>query len=470
MLRPARAWGVLGLPALLLVVLGVLLVKFMESANNQVIQFRPVAGPILNPLMGWAPRADDDTARQPHTLVYADLTWRDFEPQHGVFDFEAFERKQQFSRWRSENQRVVFRFVCDVPGPSAHRDIPDWLYEAIGGSGDEYDTSYGKGFSPDYANPAFIQYHGEAIEALGHRYGADGFFAYVELGSLGHWGEWHVAYNAGIRDLPLKAIRDQYVEQYREAFPNTPLLMRRPFSIARQLDLGLYNDVAGSPGGTQEWLSWIANGGDYNQTGEIGELVPMSSAWQTSPIGGEQTAALSPEQLYGSSLEQTIQLLQKSHTTFIGPNSPADLDPGGHLQAGIDRVLSSIGYRLYVEQVTGPRWVLPGEPLDLQLVFKNEGIAPFYFDWPTQLYLIDQNGSIQASHSVDVNLREFLPGQPYAVPVSVPLQGLQTGSYQVGFAILDPLTRQPAIRLAMDNARADLIQVLGTVTIIGSPK
>ncbi len=470
MMRTARPRSVLGLLAVVLVILALVLVKWMDSSNTQTIHFQPIAGPILNPLMGWAPRADRNDIQQPHTLVYADLTWRDFEPEQGVFDFETFERKQQLDRWRAENQRVVFRFVCDAPGPSAHRDIPDWLYEAIGGSGDSYDTSYGKGFSPDYANPTFLQYHREAIRALGNRYGADGFFAFVELGSLGHWGEWHVAYNAGIRNLPPRAIREQYVEQYREAFPNTPLLMRRPFSIARQLELGLYNDLTGDDQGTHEWLSWIANGGNYDQTDEVGELVPMPSAWQTSPIGGEQTGAISSEALYGADLWQTIQLLEQSHTTFVGPNSPADIAPGGDLQAGIDHVLSRIGYRLYIPQVTAPRWVLLSNHLDLQLVFRNEGVAPFYFDWPAQLYLIDPQGEIRASHAAAVDLRRFLPDQSYAVSLSIPLKGLQAGSYQIGFAILDPLTQQPAIRLAMDSTRADLIQILGTVAIIGSPR
>jgi hypothetical protein len=443
---------------------------WMQTAMDQTIHFSPISGPIVNPLMGWAPRASLHDISQPHTLVYADLTWRDFEPQPGAFDFGDFERTQQFDRWRAENQRVVFRFLCDVPGPNAHRDIPDWLYEATGGSGDTYDTSYGKGFSPDYANPLFIQYHRDAILALGKHYAAEGIIAYIELGTLGHWGEWHVSYESGIRDLPPKAVRDQYVQHYREAFPNTPLLMRRPFSIARQFHLGLYNDLTGDPEGTHEWLDWIANGGDYDQTGEIDELVSMPHAWQTAPIGGEQTGARSTDQLYTDDLAQTIQLLEQSHTTFVGPGSPASVDPGGPLQAGIDRVLSRIGYRLYIQQVKMPRWVSPLHTLDLQIIFANDGMAPIYYNWPAQLYLIDRHGEIRAFHQASIDLRKILPGKAYPVALSISLDGLQKGSYNLGFAILDPLTQQPAVRLAMDNPRGDLIQVLGTVEILWNTK
>src|ERR1035437_5355068 len=66
----------------------------------QTIHFDPIADPIPNPLMGWAPWATLKQPQQPFTLVYANLTWRDLEPQPGVFDFNSFETKNQFARWR----------------------------------------------------------------------------------------------------------------------------------------------------------------------------------------------------------------------------------------------------------------------------------------------------------------------------------------------------------------------------------
>ncbi len=83
--------------------------------------------------MGWSPWATIEESKQPHTLVYVDLTWREFEPQEGLFDFDMFEKKQQLARWRQEGKRVVFRFVADAPGSDDPLDIPDWLFERING-------------------------------------------------------------------------------------------------------------------------------------------------------------------------------------------------------------------------------------------------------------------------------------------------------------------------------------------------
>src|SRR5215208_66415 len=80
---------------------------FYSNANKQIITIDTISGPIVNPLMGWAPWATIKESNQPHTLVYADLTWRNFEPDEGVYDFNTFEKKQQLARWRKEGKRVV---------------------------------------------------------------------------------------------------------------------------------------------------------------------------------------------------------------------------------------------------------------------------------------------------------------------------------------------------------------------------
>jgi hypothetical protein len=429
------------------------------------LKFSPINDPVLNPLMGWAPWATIKSSEQPHTLVYADLTWREFEPQEGVFDFSAFETRNQLQRWREEGKRVVFRFVLDKPGREAHIDIPDWLFERIQADGDIYDIEYGKGFSPNYANPVLISCHQKAIQALGDRYGGEDFFAYIELGSLGHWGEWQIKSNTNIHPLPSAAIRDQFVAHYLQAFPQTHLLMRRPFVIAASHGMGLYNDMTGDYEATSTWLGWISSGGEYSQTGELYALSPMRDGWQVAPIGGEQTPNMDDEEIYLSKLDQTMSLLRASHTTFIGPGGPYDISKGGSLQAGMDLVQATIGYRLYVKQFQLPRQVYWGNQLHMKMIFSNDGIAPMYYAWPVQLYLLAQNGDILAQYPLDLDVRRIIPGEEIKISHALPINQLKNGIYYIGIAVLDPLTGQPAVRFAMQSARHDRIQELGTFEI-----
>jgi len=437
----------------------------MYCLRFQDVHFEPTTKTLVNPLMGWAPWATIEKSEQPHTLVYADLTWRDFEPQEGQFDFAAFEQRNQFARWRAEGKRVVFRFVLDIPDSGEHLDIPDWLFEKIEGDGDFYDHEYGKGFSPNYANPILIAYHQKAIQALGERYGQDDFIAYIELGSLGHWGEWHIKSDTNIRTLPDQSIRDQYVSHYLNAFPNTYLLMRRPFMIAQDHLIGFYNDMTADPESTETWLEWIQYGGEYSQTGEVQALAALPDQWQIAPIGGEQTSSMDPNQIYGEFLSATIDLLQRSHTTFISPNGAYNIKAGSELQPGIDRILATIGYRLYIPDARIPDRIMFGKTIPLRFTFANSGIAPFYYNWTITGYVFDMENILIDTFPIDVDLRTILPGNAITISAELPVDNLTNGTYQLGVAILDPHSNIPAVVFSMPNNRDDKIQLLGSFQV-----
>lgn len=438
---------------------------FIFYQRFQTIEFSMIDGPIVNPLMGWAPWATIENSEQSHTLVYADLTWHDFEPEEGVFDFDSFEIRNQFDRWRVEGKRVVFRFVLDIPESEDHLDIPDWLYEKINGDGDHYDHDYGKGFSPNYSNPVLITYHQKAIQALGEQYGQDDFIAYIELGSLGHWGEWHIKSDSNIRPLPDEEIRNQYVQHYLDAFPNTYLLMRRPFTIAQDHRIGFYNDMTGDLESTNSWLDWIQYGGEFNQTREENALASLPEQWQIAPIGGEQTSSISAEEFYDSSLLQTIDLLQRSHTTFIGPNGAYRVQQGGSLQEGVDQILAAVGYRLYIEKARIPNRIIFGKNITIQLTFANGGIAPIYYDWPVFIYLFDEQGQIVNTFPVSMDIHSIIPGKTTLIPCKIPIDALPNGHYTLGIAIHDPASKLPAVQFAMQNSRDDRIQILETFQV-----
>jgi hypothetical protein len=216
---------------------------------------------------------------------------------------------------------------------------------------------------------------------------------------------------------------------------------------------------------TSTWLDWIQNGGEYNQTQEKDALCALPDGWKTAPIGGEQTGSMKEEEIYLHNLDQTIQLLKISHTTFIGPASPFDEEYGGVLQSGIDNVLATIGYRLFVKEMRMPSFVHFDDSFKATVTFANGGIAPMYYNWQTVFYLIDENGIIQLTRKVNIDLRKVLPGEYSKVSLFVPTKQLENGKYTVAIAILDPITGKPAVKFAMDNIRPDLIQVLGTIEI-----
>lgn len=408
-----------------------------------------------NPLMGFAPCAWYDEVSDDVSLLYVDVTWRELEPEKGRYDWASIEKENQFARWRSEGKHIVLRFVCDIPGDEAHMDIPDWLYEETGGDGDAYSTDYGKGYAPDYANQTFIRHHEQAVKAMGTRWGGDGFITYIELGSLGHWGEWHVHYSQGIRRLPREDVRLLYVTPWLEAFPNSILLMRRPFTPAKQYGMGLFNDMAGDIDSTETWLGWIRSGGDFGQTQERGALAAMPDFWQTAPSGGELTSSVDMARLVGSRLPDTVQLLRRSHTTFLGPH----IVPATY-KKGYNALLGSMGYRLWIRRAS----LTPAQNGTLlTLTWANDGVAPLYADWPVYISVEGvsdgKDGSPQGTAyrtQMELSLSTILPGRQVQASTLLPdavYRLVKEKRARITLEICDPMTEQAAVRLCNRECR-----------------
>lgn len=423
---------------------------FWRQSSRLELDFSPSDEAFGNPLMGFAPSAWHSEVAEDVTLLYMDITWRELEPEEGVFDWAAIEEENQLERWRKEGKHILLRFVCDLPGDEAHMDIPDWLWEKTGGAGVAYDNSYGRGFSPDYSHPEFIACHRRAVEALGERYGGDDFISFIELGSLGHWGEWHIRSSRGLPPMPLREVREQYIEPWAEAFPNARILMRRPFAEAKEYGFGLYNDMAGHPEATAEWLGWIAEGGEYDQTGEENGLVPMTDAWRTAPVGGEFTSSLPMEQMLDPDLETTLGLLRDSHTTFLGPKIADEEFPEGY-----GAVLLSLGYRLWISRAEISPGLLGGT--DVTLTWQNSGSAPLYADWPVYLQAVDEAGRVLEQAQVELELSGLLPGETAETVTRLPSAKLrgEDACAALRLVIVDPLTGRPAVRFANRDATGE---------------
>ena len=418
---------------------------FWLSRRKTIKQYKESQAAFGNPLMGYAPSAWYNEVSEDISLLYMDITWAELEPEEGVYNWASIDEENQISRWRKEGKHLVFRFVCDIPGEEAHMDIPEWLYEKSGKAGKWYDGEYGKGFAPDYNNPTIISCHEQAVKALGEHFGQDGLISYVELGSLGHWGEWHVNYSEGIQRIPREAVRDKYILPWTEAFPDARILMRRPFASAEKYGFGLYNDMTGQPEATQSWFDWINNGGEYDQTGEKNVIVPMKDFWKTAPSGGEFTSSLSMEEMLDTNLSGTVEMIREAHTTFLGPKIPDE-----NYVDGYKEVLKNMGYRLWVSMAELKNTAKGSR---LKLTWENSGVAPMYKEWPVYVYIEDESGKLVEKSRISIKISSLLPGEKATTLTALEterLNSLLEKGYRLSVGIEDPMTEFPCVRFAME--------------------
>lgn len=426
-------------------ILATLLLLVCSTLGAQTVKlYFPTDAYYANPYMGLVAWANEDPSNleQDFSLVYVDVTWAEIEPERGVLDFATLEKRCQFSMWKRMGKRAVFRLVLDKPGKKEHMDIPQWLYDMTG-DGVFYDTSYGKGYCPNYENEILIAEHERLIKGLASWFWDDDFITFVQLGSVGHWGEWHI--HSSVMDMPEISFLEVYLSHYAKAFvyDNVQLMMRRPFTFAANYGVGLFNDSLGIEKEDDRWLSWISDGGDYdNQSGGIS---PMPEAWKSYAIGGEISSNVDKKSLVKKGSEVFIDTLKASHTTWIGPNSLTELKVSGKsAKANLSEILCTIGYRLYVSCLVMDD--LPDGRTQVEITLSNAGIAPFYFPWVVRLRAKALGESIVTESDVDVT--SVLPGEDvkFSVVFAGPVSGLEIG-------VFNPNDNEEGLFLVMESPR-----------------
>ncbi|MFC5469422.1 DUF4832 domain-containing protein [Cohnella suwonensis] len=439
-------------------------VLFGNSAPER-ISFSPAetSEVLNNPYMGLVADARDTDIEQPVRLAHANAFWRDIEPNKGQFDFERFEQTNHFDKWRQDNVKIVLRIILDYPGPVKHMDIPDWLYNEIGGRGSWYNNDYGVGFSPDYTNAALISYHDKLLQAFGDRYTDDPLIAFVELGSIGHWGEWHTWDSDPNRiPFPKHAVSDRYAAAYVRNFPDKLLLMRRPTEIARKYGMGLFNDAFGKTNATVDgFLSWFTSGYVSWLTGEKEPAMP--DFWAKAPSGGEFSDPV--KYVSASRIGETLRQAKLTHVSWLGPSAPVYEQLGGSLQESIDLLLKTIGYRFIIAKVSHEKQIKAGGQLHVELGVTNRGVAPFYFQWPVELSLWSTDNLRVAVWPVNWDIRKWLSGASKEKAVLAIPVGLPSGDYTMRMAILDPETGKSGIRFANESLYPDDGYDISTVQI-----
>ncbi len=420
----------------------------------------------INPYMGFVPSADAKEVVLPFSMVYAGISWRDLETEKGVYNFENFENKYKFDSWRKKGIKIILRVYMDYPSDNKHMDIPDWLYHEIGARGIWYNYQGKQGFSPNYDNPVLIENHKNLIKALAEKYDNDSSIAFIELGSVGHWGEWNTTYLQNrTTNFPLANVSDKYVQPYVDYFKNKKLLMRRPYQIAKDNNMGLFNDSFGDIEQTEDYfLNWIQNG--YTDPNVKQTLPAMPDFWKTAPSGGEFANSPGREYITSGTIKRTIAMLKNSYTSWLGPSCPVYESLPEDEQNNLNSLLKEMGYRFSVKTSTFQDFIAAGETQKGTFTLTNGGNAPFYYKWPLSISINDKSGYSKGNTALDYDIRSLVSGDA-DIQYSMPANSSSTpgGVYDLNLYLADPDTGEPAVEFANVSTSESKYSLLGQFTL-----
>ena len=439
-----------------------------------------------NPYLGWMAWANvkpEEKIVQPFSTVFMDVKWAEFEPKKGEYNFESLENTYHLSYWKSLGKRVILRFVMDDVvdnGGENRMDIPQWLYDELaaenfGGKGAgtfyyEPEALGGGGFSPNYESPLLIGYHQKAIATLGEKFDDPAILAYVQVGSLGHWAEMHT-WPEGTGEFPNPELVGVYMSAYTEAFQNVKLAARKPYPYAAANGWGLYNDMFGDVGAGDTYYDYFTNGCTDMPYATAEEVTAsrMPEFWKQGYSGGEFAEGNVRKWTGNDFIAATLRLIRQSHSSLIGPCAPTDIlesDADAHeWDVNFDLMRSTMGYHLRVESITKVDAAKPGETLSLEIVINNRGVAPFYYLWPMELSIADENGNTLYAQTSGADITKWLPGRTAFTETLTLPKDFKEGSYTLQMAILDPSTGKPGIHLEMEGLLEDGRYSLYPITV-----
>jgi len=419
-------------------------------AQQDLVIVTPVEfqGALSNPLKGFRPDLNQAGNRKYDDILRHYIRWNEIE-QHaddGVDKIIDFCNKE----WQiavENNSRVIPRVYIDWNREPHNEYWPDDLMDYIESIGK---TTYDESL---YDDPIIQDRFVKLIYKLGEAWDNDPRVAWIQMGIVGPWGEQHSPF-------PNLQLQKLLGDAFTDAFKNKKVLVRRPFQKFTDYEFGWY------------WDRFAHEQQGRDQADVMMRMFP--DRWEKVPIEGEVGYG-APSGNPGTTPEETlkdpvhrqtfINWVRKVHASGVGWIANYDEnDPD--VAAGAEIVQKVFGYRFLLKEVTYPNIVQKNQSFSVSFKVENSGSAPFYYDWPIELRLLDSESHEvkwkQVFNSVDI--RDWMPGEKWnentqQYDVAAPIVGntgtfkienpLPEGKYILALAILDPAGGMvPAVRFA----------------------
>lgn len=445
-----------------------------EEPSTWPLEYAPA--PVDNPLKGLVPYQGEVRDRFPHSLEFNYVGYGELVRGYETFDWTALER--MLDDIASRGHQAVFRVYLEYPGK--RNVVPEFLLrDGLRVTSWQYTET--QPFppamleTPDYANPKLRESLQKFIAALGKKYDGDRRVGFITAGLLGVWGEWH---NYPRNDLfASKAVQEEVLAAYREAFRVTPILVRYPVGKG---DAGRASNAELPFGYHDDSFAWATldtgkKDDDWFFVPALKQAGPAAVAkWKTQPIGGEIRPEawgriFDPQPAKGP-VQNFRRCVDETHVTWLMDSGLFERPPSPERVSRAKQEVARMGYEFHVTSVTiggAAEQAAPPKVLRVKLAIENRGVAPFYYDWPAEWGLLAE-GKVVQTFAASGKLPGLLPGEPAREWADVlPIKPVPAGKYTLAIRVPNPLPNGHPLRFANRTQDATLPGwlSLGPVTV-----
>jgi hypothetical protein len=408
--------------------------------------------------------------------LYIRLAWAYLEPREGEFDWPVIDRI--IERWTAHGLGIAFRISCKETSTDRLEQqfaTPRWVMEA-GAQGGHFRMGQSTGpdgpWEPVYDDPVFLEKLERFLAAFAARYDGQPWLRYVDIGSVGDWGEGHSW--AGSRKECGLAARLRHVELHLKHFKHTQLVVTDDFVYAlgdpveRQalhrhvLTNGIsYRDdsilVNGYLSGVSDNFTvrspeFFADASPHTPT--ILELehyraVKKLGNWEGRPdslVAKHGRGKQGPDYFRGA-----LELLRATYIGYHGDAHEWLADNPRFTR----EMLNRCGYWLFPMAIELPAEVAAGTTFPFVLILENRGVAPPYHPYELRVMLFGE-GTNWVSR-VATSDTSWLPDAPVELhhPLSLPAH-LVPGQYELAIGLFDTVSpKERPVEFALKHELRD---------------
>ena len=425
---------------------------------------------LINPHKGWYHHFPDNhpnkyqIARDTDLLdfpsmdhLYIRLDWAYLEPKEGQFDWAVID--QLIDKWTGHGLGIAFRISCMETSTDRIEQqfaTPRWVMEA-GAKGGYFRSGQEVGsdgpWEPVFDDPVFLAKLDKYLAAFAARYDGKPWLRYVDIGSIGDWGEGHCW--AGSRKDSSFAVRKEHVDLHLKHFKRAQLVISDDYvhaldAPAERLRLhqhiltnGIsYRDdspmVEGYFAGTSDRFTvrspeFFADA--YGRTPTVFELehygkVKSLGNWDVLP--NSSAAKFGRGKTGPDFFRGALELL---HATYIGYHGDARqwLTDNPELTK---ELLNKCGYWLFPKSLELPDKLVAGATVPVTLTMENCGVAPPYAPYELRVKL--SAGATTLVRVLAKGCQSWLPGTPVRSRLDFVLPAdLRAGDYALSLGLFD---------------------------------
>jgi len=419
--------------------------------------------------------------------LYLRLAWSYLEPEEGKFDWHRID--EVVAKYVPLGYKISFRITSKETGTypgSVGQELngvqyatPIWVQKA-GAKGIAAENDGSKSWTPDWSDPIYLEKLDNFNRAFAERYDGKPWVSYIDIGSIGEWGEGHTHFSTKIPPsvAEVKANMDVYLKNFKQTqlictddllyYGKQDADLKTLYEYATANGISLRDD---SP--LVDWYlqnnlnTWSVSHPYfydplYLKKPIVFELqhygmVKNDGNW-LGKNGAEKIAK------YGhSGAEVLCKAIETMHATYIGYHGYAEEWLADNPDLTND-LANRCGYWYFPVSANFPSILKSGEN-GISIEWLNKGVAPAYSEYEL-VFRFDSENSLNSFNLPPVNSqnRDWLPGiskvekYKFEIPANA-----KKGNYRLKFKLIEQLDANTT--LIQTGIKASLVDQDGFVEL-----